>query len=187
MLNSKKLTFCLVDDHLRHFIAGTDGVDHFKTFDYFSKAGMVTVEMGCVAAAVADEKLGTTGVAAGMRHRHYPSVVKLVTACEFAVDFITGSTRTCSGWVASLDYEIRNYTVEYNAVIKPFLGQRYKVLYCVWSIGIEKLDLHYPFFGVDFSGRHVGKFSAKMGIEIDFALDRERTGLLFQIHLTCFI
>ena len=57
ILISKKLSFCLVDDHLRHFVASTDGVDHFKTFHHFSKAGVVAVEMGCVAAAVADEKL----------------------------------------------------------------------------------------------------------------------------------
>ena len=102
-----------------------------------------------------------------MCHRHHTTIVKLVTACEFAVDFITRATCTSSGWVASLNYEIRNYAVEDNAVIKAFFRQRYKVLNCIWSIGIEKLDLHYPFFGVDFSGRHVGKFSAKMGIEFE--------------------
>jgi hypothetical protein len=57
--------------------------------------------------------------------------------------------------------------VENNAIIKPFLGQRYKVFYSVWSVCIEEFDLHNPFFGVDFSGRHVGKFSAKMGIEFE--------------------
>jgi hypothetical protein len=65
---SKELSFCFVDDHFGHFISGTDGIDHLKTFHHFSKAGVVPVEMGCVAATVADEKLGATGVAASMCH-----------------------------------------------------------------------------------------------------------------------
>ena len=54
---SKELSFCFVDDHLGHFIAGTNGVDYVQTFHYFSKTGMVAVEMGGVAATVANEKL----------------------------------------------------------------------------------------------------------------------------------
>ncbi len=54
---SKRLSFCFVDDHLGHFIAGTDGVYYLETFHYFSKAGVVAVEMGGVAATVANEKL----------------------------------------------------------------------------------------------------------------------------------
>ena len=156
-----------MNDDLGHLVALADGINHIQAFDHLTKTGVIAVEMRGIAAAVADEKLGASGVSAGMRHGKNAAVVKLIAACEFAVDFITRATRTGSGWVTSLNYEIRNYAVEYNAVIKPFPGQRYKVFYCVRSVCIEEFDLHYPFFGVDFSGRHVGKFSAKMGIEIE--------------------
>jgi hypothetical protein len=54
---SKELSFCFVDDHLGHFIALTNGINHFKSFNHFSKTSVVAIEVGSVFAAVANEKL----------------------------------------------------------------------------------------------------------------------------------
>jgi hypothetical protein len=98
-----------------------------------------------------------------MGHRQHAPVVKLVSAGQFAIDFVSGSTRSGSGRVASLNYKIGNYTVESDAVVKAFFGQGHKILNGIGGVLIVKLDLHNPFFGVDFSGCHVFVFCCKDG------------------------
>ena len=46
------------DDHnFLNLVSLTDGINHFNTLINFSETGMVTVEVGSVSSAVADEEL----------------------------------------------------------------------------------------------------------------------------------
>ena len=60
-----------------NFIALANLIDHLHSFIHFPEAGVVTVQVGGVVSTVAYEKLGTAGVATGMCHRQYATIVVL--------------------------------------------------------------------------------------------------------------
>jgi len=143
-----------VNDDLGHFVALTDGINYLQALNHLTKAGVIAVEMRGIAAAVANEKLGTSGVAAGMRHGKYPAIVKLIAAAEFAVNLITRTSGTGSGRVAALNNKIRYHAVKGDAIIKALPGKAYKILYGVGGVLIVEFDLHHALFGVYFSCCH---------------------------------
>ena len=143
-----------MNDDLGHLVTLADGIDHIQAFDHLTKTGVIAVEMRSIAAAVADEKLGASGVAAGMRHGKYAAVVKLVFPCEFAVDFVTRASGASPCRIAALNHEIWNHAVKGDAIVKSFLGEAYKILNGVGRILIVKFDLHHALFGVYFSCCH---------------------------------
>jgi hypothetical protein len=62
--------FCpiLVDHHLVYLIAGLYQVYKLQSVCHTAKAGVVSVQVAGVLAAVADEELATAGVSASMCH-----------------------------------------------------------------------------------------------------------------------
>jgi hypothetical protein len=147
-----------VNDDLGHLIPLPDGIDYVQAFHHPSKAGMVTVEVRRVFAAVANEKLRTARITSGVSHGKHAPVVVLITAGEFAVDFITGSAGTRTGRITALYDEVGDYPVKGEAVVEAFFGQRNKILNGFGRIGIEELDFHHPFIGMDFAGCHGRNF-----------------------------
>ena len=59
-------------------ITCADVVNHFKTFNYFTEASVVAVEVGSVLTAVTDEKLRTARISSCVRHRQNTAVVVLI-------------------------------------------------------------------------------------------------------------
>ena len=143
-----------MNDDLGHFVSLTDVINYLQAFHHLSKAGVIAVQMRSIAAAVANEELGSSGVAAGMRHGKYAAIVKLVSSSEFAVDFVSRTTRAGTGGIAALNNKIRYHAVKGDAIIKALLGQAYKILYGVGGVLIEKFDLHHALIGVYFSCCH---------------------------------
>ena len=60
--------FSFGDHDFFNFIACPDKINHFKSFVYFSEAGVLTIEVACIISAMANEKLGTSGISSGMSH-----------------------------------------------------------------------------------------------------------------------
>jgi len=56
------------DHYFFNYISLTDIIDNIKTFINFPETGMYAVEVAGIGAAVADKKLGTTGIFTGMSH-----------------------------------------------------------------------------------------------------------------------
>ena len=144
--------FC--DHNLLHDIALADLVDDVETFDDFAEYGVVTVEVGGVLAAVADEKLGATGVAAGVGHGQYAAVVILVIARQFAVDLIAGAAIADAIGAAALDHEIGDDTVKGQAIIKALFSEGNEVFNSIGGIFFKEVDLHNALFGVNFGYFH---------------------------------
>jgi hypothetical protein len=147
----------VVDDDFVHLIALTDGINYIQTLHNPAEAGMIAVEVCGIFPAVANEKLGTAGIAAGMCHGQHATVMKLIASREFAINLITRATGSGTMWATSLNDEIGDNAMKSKAIVITFLCKAYKVFYSVRGILIIKFDLHYPFVGVYFSCCHGNK------------------------------
>jgi hypothetical protein len=147
--------------NLIDLIALANRIDHFQAFDDFSEAGMVSVQMCCIVPAVADEKLRTTSISAGMRHGKHTPVVVLISTGEFTVDFVAWTACAVAFWTTALDDKVRDYPVESQAIVKAFFRQGNKVFDCLWSVFLKKLHFHGAFDCLDFCVLHFYEFSQK--------------------------
>jgi len=57
MISSKVMLFRFDYLNFFNFIALPDSINNFQPFNYFSKAGMMAVEMSCLPPAVTNKKL----------------------------------------------------------------------------------------------------------------------------------
>ena len=116
-----------------------------EAFYHFAKASVVFVQMSGIVTAMANEKLRSSCISAGVSHRKYSSIVVLVFTVQFTFDFITWSAGSVSNRTTSLNYKIWNYTVKSKPVVKALIGQIHKILNSVWSIFFVKLHFHCSF------------------------------------------
>jgi hypothetical protein len=120
-----------------------DGINHVKAFHHLAKAGVVTVKMCGVVAAVADKKLRPARIPSGMGHAQHTSVVVLVSACQLTFDFVTRASGTIADGTAPLDHEVGDDPVKREPVVKSLLAQVNEVLYGVWGVLFVELHLHH--------------------------------------------
>ena len=52
----------IVDNDLLHHIALTDSINHFQSFDYLTKYGVISIEMFSCISGVTDKKLRSASV-----------------------------------------------------------------------------------------------------------------------------
>ena len=154
------------DDDLFHNVAGPDLVNHFEAFINLTEAGMVAVQMGGILTGMADEKLGSARITAGVCHRKYAAVVELVVAGQFTFNLIARTAAACSVGASALNDEVGDYAVEGQAIVKIVFRQIDEVGYSVGGIFFEEHDLHNAFGGVDFGDAH-DFFCAKVGKKHD--------------------
>ena len=112
-------------------------INHFQAFHHFSKAGMITVKMGGVGAAMADEELRAPGVSSRVGHGEYTTIVVLVIAVEFAFYRVSRAAGAGAVGAASLYDKIRYHPVKGESVIESFLCKIGKILYSAGSILFE--------------------------------------------------
>lgn len=143
---------------LLDLIALANLINHLHSFIHFAEAGVVTVQVGGVVAAVADEKLGASCVAAGMCHRQYASIVVLVVAIQLTLDGVTRPPGTCAVGASALDHKVRDHAMECQSVVKPTLGQFHEIGHRLGGILLVKLHFHHSFSGVYLSYEHISSF-----------------------------
>ena len=111
-----------------NFITLPDCINNLKPFIYFSKAGMLSVEMLGIVSAVADEELrpvralGPTGdgVAAqsGVGHREFVGSREGQLPVDLVVEVVAGAAGALTERVAALDHEAGDDPVEDEAVVE---------------------------------------------------------------------
>src|SRR5690625_6578442 len=79
-----------------------------------------------------------------MRHRENSAVVVLIFSVKLTVDLIARAAGTIPFGATSLYHKIGNHPVECKSVIKTFLREVDKVLYCLRSVFSVELYLHVP-------------------------------------------
>ena len=145
----------LVDNHnLLHDGSLFDFIYDCVSFKHFTKYGVVAVEVLGVLPVVADKKLRSAGIPAGMRHGKHASIVHLVVTSQFTIDIITRAAIANAIGTSALNHEVWNDPMKNQSVIEPFFGQVCKILNCFGSILLEKLNFHHSLFCVDFSYLH---------------------------------
>src|SRR5579872_822110 len=102
-----------------------------------------------------NKKLRPASIASSVRHRKNTTIVILIFASKFTINFITWATVANTIRATSLNHKIGDYTMEGQSVIKTFFGESNKILYGVGSIFFIEVDFHYTFLGMDFSSSHV--------------------------------
>ena len=135
-------------------VTGSNRVDHFETLHNLAEAGVVSVEVRGVLAAVADEELRTTGIATSMRHREDAAIVLLVSTRNLALDLVARAAGACALRATALDDEIRDHAVKGESVVEALRGEVTEVLHGVWGVGVVELDVHVAPYGLDDGFRH---------------------------------
>src|SRR5690606_29451377 len=72
---------------------------------------------------VRDEKLATVGVRPRVRHGENSRLVVAERPVDFIGELVSWTTPACAGRVAPLDHEVRDHTMERNAVVVAALGE----------------------------------------------------------------
>lgn len=144
----------LYDDDFVDFVTSGDHIHYVNTFHHFAEAGVVSIEMRGSLAAVADEKLRTTGIASGVGHGENATVVKLLFSSYFTWDLVTGAATARAFRTAALDDKVGEYPVEIQPVVKAFVGQIHKVFYGFRRLFFVKFGLHETFFSMNFGVYH---------------------------------
>src|SRR5690625_4587861 len=102
--------------------------------------------MSSIIPVVTDKKLRSTGISPGMRHRENSTVVVLIFSVKLTVDLIARAAGTIPFRATSLYHNLGNPLGECKSVIKTFLREVDKVLYCLRSVFSVELYLHAPSF-----------------------------------------
>ena len=137
-------------------ITHSDLINYLDTVCDFTEAGVITIKMLGVLAAVADEKLRASGIATGVSHGEYPAIMVLVITVQFAVNFVARATgarhagRTGARVRASsLDDKVRNNTVESEAIIEAFISQFDEIGYGIGGVLVVKFYFQCAFVGLN--------------------------------------
>src|SRR5690625_6479017 len=102
--------------------------------------------MSSIIPVVTDKKLRSTGSSPGMRHRENSAVVVLIYSVKLTVDLIARAAGTIPFGETSLYQKIGNHPAECKSVIKTFLREVDKDLYCLRSVFSVVLFPHFPSF-----------------------------------------
>lgn len=116
-------------------------VDHVHSLDYFTKDGVLAIEVRSWAQG--DEELGTIGVGARVCHGEGSFGLVLERRNELVLEFGAedgAATTTGTGRVTTLNHESRNDSVKDDSIIFSRLGQSSKVLAGAWSLLREELN-----------------------------------------------
>src|SRR3546814_6382587 len=88
---------------------------------------MITIQMGRIVSAVANEKLRASGITSPVGHGKYTAVMKLVIPIEFTGNGISRTACTGSGGITSLYNKIRDYPVEGRPIIIALTSQFHEI------------------------------------------------------------
>src|SRR5690625_7704795 len=103
--------------------------------------------MSSIIPVVTDKKVRSTGISPGMRHRENSAVVVLIFSVKLTVDLIARAAGTMPFGATSLYHKIGNHPVECKSVIKTFLREVDKVLYCLRCVFTVEFEFDVPSFG----------------------------------------
>lgn len=112
----------------------------------FAESGVSSVQMGSI--LVHDEELGAGGIRVhGSCHgKHALRMLKVIgdaVLAEFSLDGIAWASHAVSVGAAALDHKAIDDSVENQTVVKTFLYQADKIIYCVWCDFWIKLCFHH--------------------------------------------
>jgi glutathione peroxidase len=128
------------------FLTAFNGVDNVHALADGTEDGVISIEprrRHC-----GEEKLGATGVSAGVRHGKNARFVVLESQCgRFARDLPAWATGSCSARhgvfgvrTAALNHEIFNDTVKVETVVVAHVHQFHEVGYGVWCVSVKEVD-----------------------------------------------
>ncbi len=143
-----------LEDDRDNLVACLDRVDDFESSHNFAKARVLAIKMRGVGARMAHKKLRATSVETSVRHREHSAIVTLIAALHFAIDLPSWPAGAAAVGAAALNDEVRNHAVKREPVVKTLLGEFAEIGNGVWRIGIEELDDHVTFSGLDSGFRH---------------------------------
>src|SRR5229473_5716146 len=86
------------------------------SFDNLAKDGVLTIKPRCWRHG--DEKLATVCAWSGIGHREFSRLVVLQGWMKLVAKAIAGITGTCPEGASALNHELRNHTMEYEAIEK---------------------------------------------------------------------
>ena len=92
-----------------------------------------------------DEKLGTVGAGARVRHGKHAGAVMPEVRGKLVFKTVAGASHARAGGIAALDHEIRNHAVEGDALVVPSAGEVQEVGYGDGRLGGVKGQFNIPF------------------------------------------
>ena len=104
---------------------------------------MAAVQMG--RGHMGDEKLGTVGAGARVRHGKHAGAVMPEVRGKLVFKTVAGASHARAGGIAALDHEIRNHAVEGDALVVPSAGEVQEVGYGDGRLGGVKGQFNVPF------------------------------------------
>src|SRR3546814_15026686 len=124
---------------------------------------MITIQMGRIVSAVANEKLRASGITSPVGHGKYTAVMKLVIPIEFTGNGISRTACTGSGGITSLYNKIRDYPVEGRPIIIALTSQFHEIRYRSRSVLVKKCYRQIAFLRLRSDERRVGKECVSTG------------------------
>jgi hypothetical protein len=95
---------------------------------------------------------------------------------DFAFDFVAWAAPSVPIRASALNHKVWDNAVEDKAVIKPLLGEVYKIFDRVWSVGIKKLNVHRALVGFNNCASH--RYDPQIFIACNYTVDAAVAALL---------
>src|SRR5689334_3583773 len=133
----------LGDTHAVDDVVLLNFLHHVEPIDDLAENGVHAIEVPAAGVAQHDEELAATGILAGVGHGESADLMRLRIAGGLTLDLVAGppganpgvSRRKISGeGIATLDDEIRDHAVEFDAVVEPAIGELLEVLDGLWGL-----------------------------------------------------
>lgn len=144
----------LVDGDRVNFVTLGDFIHHVLPYDDFAEHRMFAIEVR--RRKVGDEELAAVGVRPRVGHGEDATLRVLERAVDLVSKLVAGTAGPGASWVAALNHEIGNHTVEGNAIVVSTLREVEKIGGGHWDLRGEEPCIDVASGGVecDFDVRH---------------------------------
>ena len=146
-LCSKKGIGAVMDLNGLDLVALSDRIDDILTFSHFAKHRVLAIEVR--SRPVGDEKLGTVGIRPGICHGENTCFVVFEVWLALTLELVARATHTCSGGVTTLNHEIGDHTVEYDAIVEAIRGEAEETSAAHLCISRKHADFKGSLAGID--------------------------------------